>query len=101
MPLKVTFRFIVIKKLMIKNKKIAKNMWKLTTEIIQENIPQKFWYYHNGITFFVENNDEAGDVIFETMGSVLTIDPKSERYQWSSDIDKYFLWNSRGCRRAR
>lgn len=59
-----------------KQKKIAKNMWKLTTEIIQENIPQKFWYYHNGITFFVENNDEAGDVIFETMGSVLTIDPK-------------------------
>ena len=59
-----------------KQKRIAKGIWKLTTEIIQENSPQKFWYYHNGITFFVEKNDEDSDFIFETMGSVITVNPK-------------------------
>ena len=59
-----------------KKKSIAKNIWKLTNEILQENIPQKFWYYHNGITFFVEQNDDDKDLIFETMGSIITVNPK-------------------------
>lgn len=57
-------------------KDIAKNIWELTPEVIEENTPKKFWYYHNGITFFIEKDSNTTSKSFEIMGSVITINPK-------------------------
>ncbi|MER2226327.1 MAG: hypothetical protein ABS916_04655 [Carnobacterium sp.] len=55
---------------------IAKNIWKLTHEIVQENLPRKFWYYHNGITFLIENGKDITSKDFEIIGSVINISPE-------------------------